>query len=43
MNEIVEVMIEGIGPIVGIGFLLGCLPMLAGLGIQVAINIFYKI
>ncbi len=25
------------------GFLLGCIPMLAGLGIQVAINIFRKV
>ena len=27
----------------GIGFLLGCLPMLVGIGIQVVINIFKKI
>lgn len=30
-------------PYVGAGFLLGCLPMLAGIGIQVVINIFKKI
>lgn len=30
-------------PYVGAGFLLGCLPMLAGLGIHAVINIFKKI
>lgn len=30
-------------PYVGVGFLLGCLPMLAGLGIHAVINIFKKI
>ncbi|WP_279232798.1 MULTISPECIES: hypothetical protein [unclassified Clostridium] len=30
-------------PYIGAGFLLGCLPMLAGIGIQVVINIFKKI
>lgn len=43
MNEINEIVINGIGPMVGIGFLLGCMPALVGLGIQAVINIFYKI
>ena len=30
-------------PFVGAGFLLGCLPMLAGVGILAVINIFNKI
>lgn len=30
-------------PFLGIGFLLGCLPMLAGLSIHVIINIFKKV
>lgn len=30
-------------PYVGVGFLLGCFPMLAGICIQVVINIFKKV
>lgn len=29
--------------LVGLGFLLGCLPLIMGLGIQAVINIFKKI
>lgn len=32
-----------LSPFVGIGFLLGCLPMVAGLGVHAIINIFKKI
>lgn len=30
-------------PFIGVGFLLGCLPMLAGLGIRAVIHIFKKV
>lgn len=30
-------------PYVGVGFLFGCLPMLAGLGIQAVVHIFKQI
>ena len=40
---IVVVLLTMYAPFVGAGFLLGCLPMLAGIGIQVVINIFKKI
>ncbi|WP_278336010.1 hypothetical protein [Enterocloster clostridioformis] len=39
----VEDLLTMYAPYVGAGFLLGCLPMLAGIGIQVVINIFKKI
>lgn len=38
----VEDLLTMYAPYVGVGFLLGCLPMLAGIGIQVVINIFKK-
>lgn len=40
--QVVE-LIELYAPYVGVGYLLGCLPMLAGIGVQVVINIFKKI
>lgn len=39
----VEELLVMYAPYVGAGFLLGCLPMLAGLGIHAVINIFKKI
>ncbi len=30
-------------PLVGIGFFLGCIPLIFGLGVQAVINIFKKI
>lgn len=32
-----------LAPFVGIGFLLGCFPLVAGLGVQAIINIFKKV
>lgn len=32
-----------VAPFVGIGFLLGCMPLMAGLGVLAIINIFKKI
>ncbi len=32
-----------VAPFVGIGFLLGCMPLMAGLGVHAVINIFKKI
>lgn len=43
LKMMVENLLTMYAPFVGAGFLLGCLPMLAGLGIQVVINIFKKI
>ncbi|WP_268886848.1 hypothetical protein [Enterocloster hominis (ex Hitch et al. 2024)] len=39
----VEGLLMMYAPYVGAGFLFGCLPMLAGLGVQAVINIFKKI
>lgn len=39
----VESLLYAFVPFVVVGFLLGCLPMLAGLGIHAVINIFKKI
>lgn len=38
-----EQIFEIVAPMTGIGFLLGCIPMLMGMGIQAIINIFKKI
>ena len=43
LKMMVEDLLTMYAPFVGAGFLLGCLPMLAGLGIQAVINIFKKI
>lgn len=32
-----------IAPLVGVGFLLGCIPVMIGLGVNAVINIFKKI
>ena len=43
LKMFVEDLFPMYAPFVGAGFLLGCLPMLAGLSIHVVINIFKKI
>lgn len=39
----IEEIFDLVAPITGIGFLLGCIPLLMGIGIQVVINILKKI
>lgn len=36
--ELIEIS-EGFFPFVGIGFILGCVPLVAGLGVQMLINV----